>query len=759
MILTAATVLPWTRALGQIPPTTFPTTRPTTAPVVLSLEQLGAILNSPQSRADQREEAARRLVARDDAQARRFLSEALVNMGLPAAQIAAAKALADDLQPDRELIFPLFTALSGPGNGAPNLPVSAAAARALTNYRGQPDVYEGLASRIVGPGRIASDSVRREIIRAMASYVEKRTVQTLMTLLRAPDTTPITREAITEALADLTGITELGRDPSRWEQWWQTNGILSEEQLREQMLVRRSARLDQLRTELSDSNQALSNLLRTNYQQAPAAQKQEILLGYLRSPRAEERAVGAILVGDDAQTATAIPPAVRERLREMIADSSARVRIRVAQALAEMNDAESLDLLLAQLDNESDAQVRSALAAAIAPIRSIRAVPSLLKLLNDTYLPASIQAAQALSLLGQTIREQDPALARQTAIALRDKLLATPANSGHPDLREALVDAMVPLRQEPILGDLLIQILREQSEEAVEMRRKAIRAIGEFQLPQMSQTIINVFSDKDERVRLEAVTALGKLPASPDHIPPLRALLGSPETDRSVQEKAWVVLQSILPHLTKEVLSDQADKFKSDPARQIVVLKVLEQQLERNRELDSLASIRLNIGTILLNELQATDPRAPQEAAEYLRKALEYMKTQPNAAELTILNLMQDLMRALLRSGQYTEAVTFASESIRNNSTYLPLMGSSLRAEAEELQRSGKADEALKLIEAIKLMNPKLGEQYERPLADVERWAIERRNLRGVMPTDQLPRSLDVSLPATRPQGSANIRD
>ncbi|HWP40507.1 MAG TPA: HEAT repeat domain-containing protein, partial [Tepidisphaeraceae bacterium] len=227
-------------------PTTWDIARETAEQIRRDRQQLASILNDPNSTREQRDEAARRLLARRTPQARAVLGEALINLANPDAQAAAARALADDPEPDPGLIDPLFAALS-----AGNRSLSEAAARALANYRDHPEVLTRLMA-LVQRRPPAQDLIRREAILVLGSFVEKRTAELLMQLLRAGDESETIRRAAADALADLASQSRFGQDLEQWNQWWTTQASRSEVEFRTEMLARRSSRLEQVRRRFSD---------------------------------------------------------------------------------------------------------------------------------------------------------------------------------------------------------------------------------------------------------------------------------------------------------------------------------------------------------------------------------------------------------------------------------------------------------------------------------------------------------------------------
>ncbi len=694
-------------------------TPPVPAVAQRDLDQLAATLNDPQARQDQRDEAARRLVSRQSADARRILANALVDLN-QGGQLAAARALADDPEPDPELINPLFAALGG------NRALTEATAHALANYRNNPEVLSrliGIVQRRPSP----PEFVREKIVRAVGSIVEKRTAEFLINVIKAPDETPVVRDAAADALADLTGILDYGQDLQRWADWWERIAGASDADFRNDVLPRRSLRYDQLRQRYAQLTGELGSILDEQYQTAAPSQRSDILMRYLKSVEPEVRAVAAGIIKNDALDNKTIPAAAKDQLRAMIGDSSAKVRAAAAEALAPINDAASLDALLSQLAQETEGQVRAAIARALWPINDLRAVPALLGLLQDPSYLAATAAAQALEQLGPKIRDQDPALAQRTARELRDTLERRSAGPSAEALREALIDAMVPLRQEELLP-LLYRLLDERRGEPAEIRRLALKAAGEIGNAQAAAVIANALNDRDARVRLEAVRALNKVHVAAEYAETLRRRLDpNEEPDQSVREETWQVLQSVFPQLPKEQLVNFAERFKNEPERQIIVLKALAEQLLKLKMEDELATTRQNIGQALmrLNE--------PKEAAEYFRLALEYKKTQ-QVPGVVIVGLMEDRMKGLLLSKQYPEAIAFAAANIRENPNNQQPMGTAIKNEADRLRTNAALDDALKLIDETRKMDPPLAAQYREQLAEIETDIRKRLSERGGVP-------------------------
>src|SRR5207302_644807 len=128
------------------------------------------------------------------------------------------------------------------------------------------------------------------------------------------------------------------------------------------------------------------------------------------------------------------------------------VRIEVAGALRALNDASALHPLLTQLGQEPQSDVRAALVKAIGPIRDLIALPALRKLLGDPSYAVAEAAADAIKELGTQIREKQSDMLVPLAAELKGVLDSRTGDPASGRLREALVNAMAPLRQLSLLN-------------------------------------------------------------------------------------------------------------------------------------------------------------------------------------------------------------------------------------------------------------------------------------------------------------------
>jgi HEAT repeat protein len=570
----------------------------------------------------------------------------------------------------------------------------------------------------------------------------KNAARVLMDLLDGDDETPAIRSAAAAALSDLTGAGVVRGDPAYWQAWWADNQNKPDDEFERDVLDARGARLVRLQNRFDRFVAETRAILEELYQRAPEKEKEPILLRYLRSPEPETRALGAKIVQDDFKQTRPITPAVRDQLRGMVADRSAAVRIAVAQALLLLNDAQALDALLAQLAREPDADVRMELARALVPMRHVRVVAPLVKLLRDPSPAVAEVAARGLGSedLAPLIRK-DPQLANIVAVELRAALDRT-ARPGMASLRAATVDAMGALRS-PNLGEVYTRLLSQK--EPVAVRRAALRGLGQLGKPNgetwPATAITEALRDPDDTVRQEAVRAL-KGTADFGHAELLYELIkrDSREKSQSVRDEAWGVLRNLFsdPTATITALISFAERFRGNPERRIEVLKVLAERLtplndEKNQDL--LASQRQNLGAEYMELARRAadrtdlDPPAREQAVienakqadMYFDLALKHYRARdPKDQGMATSNLLELRMDALLASKQYADAATFAANSIAANSANQESMGRKINAEVDRLHRANNLDDALRLIESAKKMTPPLEGPAASRIAQIE---------------------------------------
>lgn len=664
------------------------------------LQQLAGVLNGENVRPEDRDEAARRLVSRQSPQARQILLSVLVSVGNRDGQLAVARALASSSNNDPQFIVPLF-ALLGPDRA-----LTDAAADALATYKTNPQVLSRLVDLI--NARQQPAPLRIACIRALGTLNEKRAAQTLVGLLTSDEEAAEIRTAAADALVQLTGLRENGQDVQRWQQWWNQRADESEDQWRQSLLNERSARLSELQARYSKLVDEVRNVLTDQYQLVPDVEKPDMAMRFLKADEPVIRALGAKLVFDDTISNRTIVPAIRQQLRKMVGDSSPQVRLEVATTLRALNDAGALDALLAQLPQERDPQVKAAIAEAIAPIHDLRAVPELRKLLGDESFVAAQAAAEAIAELAPLIVQEQPAVATQIGTELNTLLKKDASSPGAAGLAEAIVEAMASLNQ-PTLEPTFYHLLTSNQPPGV--KRWAIHGLAALKDSNSLDLIINSLDDPDPSVRLEAVNALAAVGTFENGDLLYHRMTPTEEPDESVRDAAWDVLSKLLQGAPAQQLSAWADRFSDDPAKRVVVLKILAEKQQENHADDDLAYTRQNIGESLMKIDH------PAEAADYFRQALDYW-SKKNEERFTA-GLTQQLITALLRAHEYPDAIQFGSSLIQTDRSQQMTVGPAIRTEAERLRDTGDLQSALVLIDEAKKMQPALDPRYAHDLDDI----------------------------------------
>lgn len=666
------------------------------------VQTLLSILKAEKVTQKDRDEAARRLLVEGSPDILVELKNVLIDVGNPSAQLSTARAIASASDPDAAFIDPLFALLTQ------GQKLVEAATDALQNYQSSPDVL----SRLINTATSAQqrDSVRLSSIKAIASFPDKRAADALMGLLTNPDGLPAIRAAAASALGRLSGRTDFGEDEKRWQEWWMRMSQVSDADWRARALALTASRLARSQNRYDDLADETAAFLQDGYRSAADSQKADMMLRMLRSSEPAIRAIGARTISAEQSEGRPVPPPAREALRDLIGDSDKSVRIDAISALAASNDTDALEALLAQLEREIEPDVQAIIAVALAPMRDLRAVPPLLKML-DRGPAIGIASADALREMGETLRRDDAGLAEQTALTLRAAYERVSRASAPESLRAALLEAMVPLRSSRLL-DLFLKILEPAT--SPRLRRIALHGLGELGNRNTADTVATWLEDKDDGVRLEAVDALGKT-AGFEYGEKLYARMNETvETNAQIRQRAWEVFNSLLPAAPIDQLQNWADRFSKDPAKRLPVLEALRDKLIEQRDDSSLAIKRQEIGEEQMKLGQYA------EAVLSFRPALDYWQGQRNPNQQTIEKLTAQIIEALLRSKQYPESAQFAAAAITRSVTNQETVGKPIRSEAERLRDASLSQDCLQLIREVKQMTPPLDARYLDVLKQIE---------------------------------------
>jgi len=651
--------------------------------------QLERALNDPNKSAREREEAARRLLERG---ANDVLLDAL-RSGRGDRQAPVARALAETKNPPDIFLDDLLRCFQ------PQIStdLAEAASLAAANYRDNSAARAKLRDFILSAN--VPEPRRIPAIRALGTLNDKDTAEFLMTVLRGADPriSPQLSDAAADALGDMTGLTEFGRDVGQWERWWRGQQDKSPEQFLAERRAEREGSARQAIERLKIATQSIDRMVEDHHRPISDPKLRDAdILGYLNDPSPEFRAAGARLVNQDFNAGLPIAPAVVARLRELIGDSSPDVRRRVAGAIAAVNDTGAAKSLIAQLRREKIEPVKAALMQALAPTKNIAAVPELIQFLEDPAFQVSEAAAWALKELGPEIAKT-PDLARQVANALQRTIDRTNNTRGADRLREYVTEAMIPLKDTSLV-QILFTLLVDRAGNTTNTRNSAIRALGAMNAPAKLQADIAVrladtLGDAEKGVRLEVAKALG-IVGSPAQAGALYNAMGPGEPDEAVREAAWKSLSSLFDQFDVNTLALWAEqRFPNSPDKQLTAYLTLNKKLIPlgPPSAETLAVVQQNIGALYLN------PKIdkPDEAIPYLLGALNYWSGKPGG----VVNTVQDLcIQAYLRSKQYKAAVQFAAEQINKNAQNTDAMGGAILQEVNRLNRANQLQPALQLL-------------------------------------------------------------
>ncbi len=689
--------------------TTSPAAAPTTTPTRPPAFDAASVLTDGNAPSAQRDEAARRLLSRHTEESRKLLLQVLVDPNANG-QGAVARALAEDTQPDPSFIDPLFPLLQ-------NRELAAYAGRALSGYKNVPEVLTRLISlATIRPS--ASEWTRTAAIRAIGTMSEKRAAATLMDLLtNSPDDSAKIHSTTAEALVNLTGLDQNGQDAAKWRKWWESAQNQSDADFRQSIQMRKDVRLDRLSARYTGLLGELSAQLREEYYATAAKDREALALKLLNSPEPDIRKISAEIVRESFQSDGNITDAEKERLRDMVGDSTPAVRGAAAQTLSKINYAGAIDALLAQLTTEPDPTVRAAIATALGPIHNLKAVDPLLDLLNDSSLPTATAAARSLVELAKNGGlTKDDELKRKTALKLKETIIRTLKIPGAEELRSACVEVLAPLKQLDVIQDLLdLKLLDSGKEQSWSVRTYMLQALGELNDKRWAERIAHALDDPSANVRLQAIVSLGTNPSAAEWAGRVGSMMDpTGEREPSVRDAAWTFMLSVFPQLKAQQLQGWAENLKADPAKQVLVLQALADKQQRAGQLTDLAVTRGSIGQAYFALKQYGD------AAASFKAALELYNNTPGA--------MRDLletnyMKSLLQGGKYADAVAFAADRIRADQTEQSTMGPILVHYIDELLASGRTEDvaaARQLLDLARKMSPPLGDKYQRDLDSSE---------------------------------------
>lgn len=629
-----------------------------------------------------REEAASRLLdLRDEATSNR-LAELLADASQPTVQLAIARSLGGLGREELRFVVPLTALIRADRS----LAEAAVAALCVSGPGGQ--IANLLRSAASDPG--LPDASRCAALRALGEFPDKSVPPLLLQVVGDASLPATVRQAAADGLRQLTGISSDPLYTAPWSDWWATNRELSPTDFRLAVLTRRDREYRVARHNAADLASALTLDLQDQLQRIPEADGPAWLLEMLRSGAPTLRASAARLIRTEAAEGRPPTADVRAQLRSGIADSDPSVRREVALVLAVLNDRPSAQDLTDQLSRERDADARAAQASALGPVGDVKAVPVLLRCLEDPATHVVIEAAKSLAELAPVIIAAGSDEVRSVNGAALELLRRQSA--GTVTSASSVTDPLTtPVRAAAIailLPDPSVQLqtlltLTEQTQPPA-VRQAALIKLGEFHDP-ASLPIVMALAERPAEpiaLRITAIKAIAGIPGAGQFRWLVSQLSPSKQPLTELREQAWVSLQPVLPLAPRAGLAELAEALKPAPARRVAVLRCLAAQLEAAGEVDNLALVRQQIGESLNQNGQSS------ESLSYFQKAFDYWQESGRPAQYAG-NLFRQTLDGLLRTQRFAEAATLFANASKWDATLAPQLLARIRVEAATLQRTG----------------------------------------------------------------------
>jgi HEAT repeat protein len=602
-------------AICQGPAT--PTSKGLSAAEELELKTLSGQLTDSARQAKTRVEAAELLLSRTYPQAAETLKAALADTGNRGGQIAVAEAIAHSALGRPEFLDPLMAMLTGEEPS-----IRAAAAKALAAY------HDGVVPlRLIEIARDAKrpPAIRLEVIACLQKSLDQSVVGALVGLLEDRD--PMIVEAAAGSLARLTNVTSFGADAARWRDWWAKN----EHMPRSEWLAELAASFSRSQADLEAENarlrERLAKAMEDLYAAAPPAQRDGILLGYLKEPTGDVRLTGTRLLEKQIAAGDKVSPEVRAQGKAMLADPDSRVRQKAALLAAGLGDANVSSTLLERLAGEESADVRKALLTALGQVADAATLPAVLEEVKGKRCDVAAAAARALARLAAK-QKLDPPLIAQVVQVLSQRYQQLARAEDGVDLPEALLTAMGAVRSEEFLPVLM----EATKDAAASIRLAGVNGLRQFARTDVGPILEGLVADADRGVRQAVIAALGATGERKNLPVILSRTDPAVEADAAVRQQAWDAAMGILAKADAPTMKSVVTSLSSrvDAADQrIKVRQMLVASLRAAKE-DELPDALRQLGADLVGAGR------PAEAAPALGEACAALTAakDPKAADV-----------------------------------------------------------------------------------------------------------------------------
>lgn len=639
-----------------------------------------------------------------------------------AAQIAICQAVAEIGSPAPELAEPLIKLL---GDQRPGL--GDAVIQALRRFEDE-QVVGRLLSIAQNGGALVE---RREAaVRVLGEMGENsQAVGALVSLV--DDGASGIRQAVLSALEQATGTPH--PDAASAIKWWEAHQSMTPLEWSRLANERRMARMRDLRERSRLLTRRLVSACRENYIHTPSAERPKRLLSFLGDELPKIRALGLELINALITDRKEVGQEVKNRLVEMVADSDAGLRQKVALMVGDLRLTEAVPKLLETLAREPDYRARAAEVNALGRLDGMTALPALLTCLADDAATVVSEAAFALADLSRRVQED-----RDTVTSISEALLARFRLIPIEDvvLREKFLEAMSRTGAE-----LFRPILREElaSNRPTSTRRAAIIGLGSYGDVAAADEIRPLLTAAEPEVRLAAAQGIGPCGRSTADLTALSGRLdGTSESDPAVRERAWdsfLLVALRLPPTEWLGISDSLARPGDVVAqrRRVEMLKAITGTPQRLKQLPEPGQI----GAFeRMGEAQAEMGDYPAAASSYEQAvALVPEHSGPRVASLTtrlvvaLIRARQDRVAAQ-RIADYLNAAN-SDDGKASSETMAQAVQQEIQARLEAAGDAPSFGDVLKLIDALLELSSGLTPDFER-LLHAERAEVEARRSAAV---------------------------
>jgi len=499
------------------------------------LARLRDFLTGPDRTFATRRDAARVLVEKDTPEARAMLLDVLSSPS--EATRAVLEVLASRAAADPALVDPLFALLA-----SDDADIRRAAAGAFGAYQGSEKVLDGLEA--LASETSAPAASRLAAVEALAGLFDKRAIGILVDLTAAPSQE--VASAAAEALAEMTGRSDLPPAAEVWQGWWQEHRKEPEARLLAGLLRRFRESLAQRTARLDEVRNRFLNHLADRYEAAETKEKVALAVEHLSDALPAVRTLGARQAARIAPSALAASngtgnkayPELVTALLNHVDDASPTVRAAVAEALAAWREESAGPVLLARLAKETVPETRAALAAALGSLRVAGAVEPLIAMLEAPVQVEVVAAAGALGQIGDRSGGEPDAV--KPAL---DPLARLARTAGPTAVRESACLALAKIA--PPSAEKTLAAALDDPQPSV--RYTAAQGIGNLEGVggETVAALVDHLQDKDKGVRQAAAAALAQVGGDKAAAEMAARLQPDAETEPAVRNALWDAISAL----------------------------------------------------------------------------------------------------------------------------------------------------------------------------------------------------------------------